>query len=116
MDYLIEIPNGRVLEMSFHSVSDIRNNIILSHVVHKGSLFTNKEFGSLLHTLKSLTETSRALAESYSRECVKWMISVGKLKSFSSTAVIVSGGISISSVAVLPDGSFVPYTHFTRIL
>lgn len=114
MDFLLETDNGHVV-MSFNSVNDVRNNIILSLIVKRGSFFVDPNFGSQLHVLKNNSPESCNLAESYCKDAVKWMIKIGKLIQFDVSATPFKNGIQLNCSAILPDRNIVNYDHFVRI-
>ena len=70
-------PNGQ-LRMSLDAASDIRNNILLSLHVKRGSFFLDKEFGSRLYEIQSLSLSDIALAQQYATECLAWLIKIGR--------------------------------------
>jgi phage gp46-like protein len=79
MDFAIAI-DGSQGSMTFEPVETILNNIYLSLMVERGSLFVNPEFGSRLHLLKRAKNTvnKESLAREYCREALKWLLDTGR--------------------------------------
>ncbi len=106
MDHYIKTDSTGHLQMTFGISEGLRSNFYLSLHIKKGTWFHDPNFGSLLHEIKTLTESDLNLAKSYAFDALKWMIDIGKLKSINvETSVdqsLLSGSktlkISISAV------------------
>jgi phage gp46-like protein len=114
MDFLLETDGGQVF-MTFNSVDNIRNNILLSLIVRKGTFFLDYNFGSQLYELNNNSFESCNLAVSYCKSALQWMIKIQRVIQFDVSAVPFKNGISLRCVATLPDKSAVSYDHFVRI-
>lgn len=78
MDFaLVTGPNGQ-LRMSLDGSSDIRNNILLSLYVKRGSFFLDLNFGSRLYEIKSLSEPNVRLAKEYVQQALQWILEIGR--------------------------------------
>lgn len=116
MDFALQNNDG-IVSMSYDAVNDIRNNIILSLLVKKGSFFLDLNFGSRLHEITSATPSDLNLIKSYCSEALSWMVTIKKVKSFDITAILASvGKIEIVTIAHLNDGTRVTYSTFLRIM
>jgi len=85
MDFVMTLQNGRPA-MSFDKADTIFNNVYLSLTLRRGSWFQNPDFGSRLHLLKKNTPRAAALAESYAREALRWLLDAGKATVITVTA------------------------------
>lgn len=79
MDFAIAI-DGTQGSMTLEPVANLMNNIYLSLMVERGSLFINPEFGSRLHLLKRAKNTvgTERLAREYCHEALKWLLDTGR--------------------------------------
>lgn len=115
MDYLINIDSMNRFRMTFDAVTDIRNNILLSLSVKKGSFFLIPEFGSRLHEITSNSISDLNLAAAYAKESLLWMIKTSKLTKNDVYSVKMNDGIELNIVATSLNGNIVPYTYYHRI-
>jgi len=80
MDFSVAQSQNDHLYMSLECVRDIRNNILLSLHIQKGSFFQNLEFGSRLYELKRLTDSTTRLAKQYAEDALSWITESGKVE------------------------------------
>lgn len=64
--------------MSYTPTTTIKNNLILSIIIHRGAFFQNPSLGSRLHTLTKITADTLQLAEAYIKEAVQWILDTGR--------------------------------------
>lgn len=92
--------------------------IFLSLWIRKGSFFFDLELGSMLHTIKKVTDSNVDLAARYARDALAWMVSLGRISDLQTSAARSSDGrgISVSVFAKRPDGSDVSFSLWTEVL
>ncbi len=79
-DYALEsTENG--LEFGFGMADSLRNNLMLSLLVRRGSLFSATWFGSRLHVIEHVTPQDMELARDYCMEALRWLIQTGRIVS-----------------------------------
>lgn len=104
--------------MEFVKNTDIRTSIYLSLNVNQGSFFQDPKFGSLLYTIKKMTQQNLRLAKQYCEEALQWLIQAGRATSIN---VIVEADISniyqmnIKVTAKQPDGLIISYQQYRPI-
>ena len=95
----------------------LKNNMLLSLYIKKGSLFFNLDFGSRLQEIKKLTDAAVDLARMYADSALQWMVLTGRLKSVSCRAERRDGGtLMIFIDAVLPNSTEYSYNLFFPVV
>ena len=89
MDYKITTI-GHVGSMSFEKADPVFNNVFLSLMIERGSLFHNRAFGSRLHLLKrhKITPDIVDLATGYVQEALEWLKKSGRTKAITTLVVM----------------------------
>jgi len=77
-DFKLSIINGRMV-MSYEAADSFLNNIILSIYIRKGSFFADRNLGSLLYTIKKITDNNIKLARDFILQALQWMIDAGRM-------------------------------------
>ncbi|MFH1028478.1 MAG: phage GP46 family protein [Pseudomonadota bacterium] len=79
MDFAIDLTDG-FPGMTYEPAETIMNNVYLSLMIERGSLFVNPEFGSRLHLLRRAKNTANTeiLAREYCREALQWLLDSGR--------------------------------------
>ena len=104
---------------NFVVIDDCRNNLILSIMIAKGSLFSNPDFGSTHREVKKNIAGAVDYIKSRLREAVKWMIDNGRCNSIDIDVQIdenENGRVNIEVIARQTDGRDVPFTTFLRVI
>jgi phage gp46-like protein len=120
VDFRIDMVDGAP-EMTLERSPDIRNNVILSLLTEQGAWFFNPKFGSRLHLLRreKLTDRVVALAESYAREALQWLLDCGKATSVEVSAeadrTLVAGRVLLSVQVRQANGEPVRFRHFVEV-
>lgn len=121
MDFRIDMNAGTPV-MTFEKATDIRNNILLSLTVRRGSWFQNPDFGSRLHLLERSKNTPRTsqLAIDYAKEALRWLIDTGKAKSIDVSAernaLQDNGCLKLLVEAVQANEARVAFTAFVEVV
>jgi phage gp46-like protein len=76
MDFAIEMTAG-LPAMTFDKAADIRNNVLLSLLVRRGSWWFNPAFG-MRELPKKNTIAAAGLVEEYAREALRWLLDTGR--------------------------------------
>jgi len=95
MDFALTLAHNGQPSMSLEPARDMRNNVLLSLHVRKGSFFQNLEFGSSLHEIKTLTDANVRLAKQYAEEALGWIAKVPKVEGLKVTTRADSGRLEI---------------------
>jgi phage gp46-like protein len=115
MDYLLINDSYGNLMMSFDASNDIRNNILLSLHIKKGSFFLDPNFGSRDHEIKSTTQSDINLAIAYGKEALQWMQTANKVSKIEISAYSIKDKIYREITVTLPNGKIENYTTFFRV-
>lgn len=117
MDFALQNNSNGHVEMSYNAVNDIRNNILISLIVKKGTFFLDLAFGSLIHEVKTTSPSDLNLLKSYCAAALQWMIDIKKVKSFEILVRHYSPGtVIINITADLFDDKKVTYEHYLRVV
>lgn len=117
MDFALQNSQNGQLEMTYNAINDVRNNIILSLIIKKGSFFLDLNFGSLIHEIKTTSLSDLNLLKSHCAAALQWMITIRKVKSFDIIVKLVSNGVvTIDVTANLFDNKKVTYEHYLRVV
>jgi len=98
LDFTVKPVSGR-LSMSHGAANSLRNNILLSLHIKRGSIITQPSFGSDLHTIKTLSDSNVALAKVLAENALKWLVEKQRVKTIS-VAVSVHENTLVIGVTV----------------
>ena len=121
-DFAININDKGFPEMSFNKSSGLYNNIFTSLRIKKGSFFQNRDFGSRLHLLVRLknTSTTESLAREYCKEALQWLLDTGKATNINVETERDSSGVTarlkIKIVVTSASGDVVTYEQFLEVI
>lgn len=92
-DTLVFVAGSPVLTAAFDD--SITGNVIHSLHVRRGSWWFRPNFGSRLHLIKDMSESSLRLANDYCKEALAWMAPAKVASVEVATSVYPGGGIAI---------------------
>jgi phage gp46-like protein len=119
MDFAIGNKAG-LLEMSFDKSGDIRNNILVSLSIRKGSWWQDPEFGLRDRGRMKLTDQTVRLVRSDCLEALQWLKDTGRAKSIEVTTLRDRAEnvnrIKVLVEAVQADGRAVTFEHFIEVV
>ena len=118
IDFAVEFENGYP-RTTLKSGDAMKSNIALSLLVRRGTLFVNLNFGSDLHTIKKVTAGNVALAETYSKSALKWLLDTGRAKRIDTRAArdnLKADRIKIYVAVTTQDNRLVEYEHYHSVV
>jgi phage gp46-like protein len=101
------------------SSDSLYNNIYLSIMVPRGRFFFNPDFGSRLSTIKTITPDNMALAIDYCKECLQWLIDIGRVRSLDVQVQRDDNNVSRLNFVITvtaADNRNVTYTLFYKVI
>jgi phage gp46-like protein len=91
MDFALDIDGEGRPVVSLGAADELKNAVLLSLHVQRGSFFLNSNFGSRLHEIRTLSTGDIATARQYALECLEWMKAIGIVNDISVSASPVRG-------------------------
>jgi len=118
IDFSITTESGAPV-FSLEAGDALRNNVLLSLLVRRGTLFVAPEFGSRLHTITKVSADAPARAQAYCVEATRWIIETGRAREITVDARIHdenNGRIDIAVMVTKPDGERTAFTTWFAVV
>lgn len=90
------------LEFSFAQGDALRNNVLLSLLVQRGTLISATWFGSRLHTILYVAPQSVELARDYCQQALRWLIDLQRVVSVEVTVEADTTDFNRMNIRVVP--------------